>query len=145
MSSRPQFLALVLVVGAVVIFGAQFNLYHYATHTQDGTAILANVTSVQGALTWIRGAGYFLMFVAMVIEGPVITAAAAFGVALGYFNIFIVFGLSVAGELVGDFIYYGIGYFGRVRFVERYGHHIGLTERRLKHMERLIKKHPKKH
>ncbi len=73
-----------------------------------------------------------------------ITSAAAFAAALGYFNIFIVLALSVAGDLVGDFIYYGIGYFGRVKFVEKYGHHVGLTERRLKHMERLIKKHPKK-
>jgi len=52
--------------------------------------------------------------------------------------------LSVAGDLVGDFIYYAIGYVGRVHFVEKYGHHVGLTGRRLKHMERLIKKHPKK-
>jgi membrane protein DedA with SNARE-associated domain len=84
------------------------------------------------------------MFLAMVVEGPIITSAAAFAAALGYFNIFAIFLISIAGDLVGDYIYYGIGYFGRVQLVERYGHRVGLTAKRLKHMERLIKLHPKK-
>ena len=144
---RIQFLILAFAAAAVTVIAITFNAYHYAAAASSQTAAIgpiAEATSFSGALAWARGAGYLLMFVAMVIEGPVITAAAAFGAALGYFNIFIVFILSVAGDLVGDFIYYGIGYFGRVNFVEKYGHHIGLTKKRMKHMERLIEEHPKK-
>lgn len=155
MALRPQFLAQLLVTAAITATAIVFNLYHFTASAYGNTANIAgvagNVTgaftsgaSFSGALAWARGAGYFLMFIAMVVEGPVITSAAAFGAALGYFNIFIVFLLSIAGDLVGDFIYYGVGYFGRVRFVEKYGHKVGLTEKRLKHMERLIKTHPKK-
>ena len=157
MKLRLQFLVLILIVAGVTAVAIPFNLYHYesissANHASTaGIADIASVTgavtgaaSFSGALAWVKSAGYFLMFVAMVIEGPIITSAAAFASALGYFNIFIVFLLSIAGDLVGDYIYYGIGYFGRVKFVEKYGHHVGLTERRLRHMERLIKKHPKK-
>ena len=133
---RPQFIIFVLAVAVVTIASVPFNNFHAAN--------TADISNFDGALAWVKGVGYFVMFIAMVIEGPVITSAAAFAAALGYFNIFVVFAISVAGDLVGDFIYYGIGYFGRVRYVEKYGHHVGLTKKRLKHMERLIKTHPKK-
>lgn len=146
MLPRLQFVILALIVAFVTTIAIPFNLHQYAaaTPSQANLAAIADVATFGSALAWLKSAGYFLMFVAMVVEGPVITSAAAFAAALGYFNLFIVFLLSIAGDLVGDYIYYGIGYFGRVNFVEKYGHHVGLTERRLKHMERLIKKHPKK-
>ena len=159
MKPRPQFLILLFVVAIITITGLQFNAYHYgsaansvtsSTATPEYAPNIANIASTMGnasfsgALEWVKSAGYFLMFIAMVIEGPVITSAAAFATALGYFNIFVVILLSIAGDLVGDYIYYGIGYYGRVRFVEKYGHKIGLTQARLKHMEHLINTHPKK-
>lgn len=56
--------------------------------------------------------GYPAMLVFMILEGPIVTMIAAFLASLGYFNVFAVFGLSVAGDVIGDFILYGIGYFG---------------------------------
>lgn len=146
MKLRIQFLILVLIVSAITIAAIPFNFYHYAA-TADIAGIAgraAGAASFSAALAWVKSAGYSLMFLAMIIEGPVITSAAAFATALGYFNIFIVILLSIAGDLVGDYIYYGIGYYGRVQFVEKYGHKVGLTKARLKHMEQLIKTHPKK-
>jgi membrane-associated protein len=141
MALRPQFLVLVAAVSAVTAAAIFFNVYHYESAARLATA---NIGSFSSTLAWVKRAGYFFIFVAMVIEGPIITAAAAFAAALGYFNIFVIVALAVLGDLVGDVVYYYIGYFGRVRFVEKYGHHVGLTERRLKHLERLIRKHPKK-
>lgn len=146
MKLRFEFFALVLIVAVITVASVPFNVYHYAS-TADIAGSVRGATSAatfSGALAWVKSVGYFVMFLAMVIEGPVITSAAAFAAALGYFNIFIVLLLSIAGDLVGDYIYYGIGYFGRVNFVEKYGHHVGLTEKRMKKMERLIKTHPKK-
>lgn len=146
MKLRLRFLILVAAVAVVTIAAIPFNLYHYAS-TADIAGVasgMAGAATFSGAVAWVKSAGYFVMFLAMVIEGPVITSAAAFAAALGYFNIFIIFLLSVAGDLVGDYIYYGIGYFGRVQFVEKYGHRIGLTKQRMRRMERLIKEHPKK-
>jgi len=146
MAIRPQFIILVLAVCAVTVAGLQFNAYHYAQTelAAAGSTAQVDLASFSGALAWVKSAGYLLMFVAMVIEGPVITSAAAFAAALGYFNILIVLILSILGDLVGDYIYYAVGYFGRVHFVEKYGHKVGLTGERLAHMERLLKEHPKK-
>ncbi len=125
-----------------MIIGFQFNIYHYE-YVQNLVAA-TNFTSFSGALAWLESVGYLLIFLAMIVEGPVVTAAAAFASALGYFNIFIVITLSLLGDLVGDFAYYFAGYFGRITFVEKYGHKVGLTPQRIERMERLIKKHPKK-
>ena len=84
------------------------------------------------------------MFIAMFVEGPVVTAAAAFAAALGYFSLITVLVLSISADLVGDSLCYWIGYFGRVRVVEKYGHKIGLTTQRIERIEHLIKTHPKK-
>lgn len=142
MKKRPEFVVILLVAAIVTVGAIQLNVYHFV-RTQD-LAATVSIVSFAGALAWVKSAGYFLMFVAMVIEGPIISAAAAFAAALGYFNIFIVFALSVLGDLVGDFAYYGIGYFGRISLVEKYGAKVGLTAERMAKMEDLIKTHPKK-
>lgn len=99
---------------------------------------LANFSS---AFDWVIGHGYVLMFVIMVIEGPVITSAAAFGAALGYFDGWIVFLLSIIGNLLPDVIYYAIGYWGRKRLVNRYAHYFGLSHEKIIRLERLSELH----
>ena len=56
--------------------------------------------------------GYPTMLLLMIVEGPFATIASAFLASLGYFNVFIVFGLSIMGDVVGDIILYFIGYLG---------------------------------
>jgi membrane protein DedA with SNARE-associated domain len=93
----------------------------------------------EGAVGWIAyNGGYSLMFLAMLIEGPVITAAGAFLAALGYFNLWAVFGLSLLGNLLPDAAYYALGYWGREQFIDKYGRYFGLTKRKVKNIERMI-------
>lgn len=103
-----------------------------------GIAQLANFSA---AFSWIIGHGYVLMFIIMVIEGPVITSAAAFGVALGFFDGWIVFLLSILGNLLPDAIYYAIGYWGREKLVNKYAHYFGLSHDKIIHLERLSERH----
>lgn len=56
--------------------------------------------------------GYPAMLFLMIVEGPIVTIISAFLSSLGYFNVFIVFGLSVLGDVLGDIVLYFIGYFG---------------------------------
>ena len=95
----------------------------------------------QGAVGWLATNGYSLMFIAMLIEGPIVTAAGAFVAALGYFNLWIVFGLSILGNLVPDAIYYALGYWGREQFLNRYGRYFGIKKKKLEKIERMIHKH----
>jgi membrane-associated protein len=85
--------------------------------------------------------GYIIMLPLMIIEGPVVTIIAAMLASLGAFNIFIVFILSIIGDITGDVILYGLGYKFGMGFVRRIGKYIGITEERVIKMEKYFVKH----
>ena len=51
------------------------------------------------------------------MEGPVVTAAAAFAASLHIFNIFAVILLSVLGDVLSDIFYFTLGNLGRERIL----------------------------
>jgi membrane protein DedA with SNARE-associated domain len=95
----------------------------------------------QGMVQWVLQHGYPLLFIVMLIEGPVVTAAAAFAAALHYMNVWIVLLLSVLANLIPDLAYYAIGYWGRETVVNKYGHYVGITPERIATTERLAEQH----
>ncbi len=103
-----------------------------------------DLATFSGAFGWLIAHGYPLMFLAMLVEGPVVTAAASFAAAFGYFNIFIVFILSILGDVTADVIYYAVGYCGRIMVVQKFGRRFGLTEERIRKIEALLNSHPAK-
>ena len=97
--------------------------------------------TIQVAAQWAISNGYWIMFLAMLVEGPIITAAGAFAAALGAFNIWIVLLLSIVGNLVPDVIYYAIGYWGRQELIDKYGHYFRLSKERITQIEDMAKNH----
>ena len=95
----------------------------------------------QGTVQWVLQHGYPLLFIVMLIEGPVITAAAAFAAALHYMNIWVVLALSVLANFIPDLVYYAIGYWGRETVVNKYGHYLGITPERIAATEKLAEQH----
>ncbi len=93
------------------------------------------------ALNWALSHGYLLMFLVTLVEGPVITAAGAFAAKLGYFNIYLIFLISILGNLIPDVIYYAVGFWGRIQLVDRYGRHFKLSKERIEKIERLMENH----
>ncbi len=93
------------------------------------------------AFGWVLVHGYLMIFLAMILGGPIFISAAAFAAALGYFNVFIVFFLSLIGELGVDILFYSIGYLGRLSLVEKYGRFFGLSPERITKLENLLHEH----
>lgn len=85
--------------------------------------------------------GYFAIFIAMVAEGPVVTTAAAFAAGTGLFNVFIILGLSILGDVSADILYFAVGYWGRTALIEKYGHYVGLTNKRVNKIQKLLHTH----
>ena len=106
--------------------------------------ILFNSSNFSGAVQWTSDHGYWIILIAMVIEGPIIASAAAFAAVSGYFNLFYIFILSLLGDAIGDTIYYAMGYWGRMKLVERFGHKFGLSKERLEKIDKLLNNHPVK-
>ncbi len=84
---------------------------------------------------------YLFLFPIVVIEGPIVTVIAGFLSSLGHLNIFIVYAVIVLGDVVGDSLYYAIGFYGRLGFVERWGRFLGMTKERVVKIENHFKNH----
>ena len=85
--------------------------------------------------------GYFLLFPVAVVEGPIVSVIAGFLASLGYLNLYLVYLVVVAGDLVGDALCYAIGRWGQKKILKRWGHYIGLGPERLENMRAHFRVH----
>ncbi len=92
-------------------------------------------------IAWLLQYRYAVIFPIMVVEGPIITVIASFLASQGYFNVFVVYLMSIAGDLTGDSLYYVIGRWGRKLLIRRWGHYIGLTPARMGAAEHYFEHH----
>lgn len=60
------------------------------------------------------------MLFLMIVEGPIATMTASFLASLGIFNWLFVFLLSILGDMVGDILLYGIGFYGGQPIAQRF-------------------------
>jgi membrane protein DedA with SNARE-associated domain len=79
-------------------------------------------SDLSGALAFVQTQGYFIIFLAMIIEGTLVTVAAATAASFGIFNIYIVFILSFFGNLIGDILHYFLGRILNIAIIEKYFH-----------------------
>lgn len=84
---------------------------------------------------------YIFLFPVAVFEGPIITVIAGFLSSLGHLNVFIVYAVVVVADVVGDIVYYVLGYYGRQRFIERWGRFLGITMERVERLEKHFAQH----
>lgn len=91
-------------------------------------------------ISWLINYKYLILMPITIVEGPIITVIAGFLSSLGSLDPFISFGIVVLGDIIGDSMYYGIGYWGREKFVARWGKYIGLSLKRVRAMEHQFEK-----
>lgn len=91
-------------------------------------------------LNWLLIYKYAVLAPFMIVEGPIVTVLASFLAAQGYLNPYLVYAIAVGGDIIGDTIYYFIGYFGRRRFLSR-GSFLGINQERMEKLERFYENH----
>ncbi|MSU44714.1 hypothetical protein EXS45_00825 [Candidatus Nomurabacteria bacterium] len=82
---------------------------------------------------------YFIMILLAIVEGPIISVICGFFTTLGIFNIFLVFVVMVLGDIIGDAIFYFIGYSG-----ERFLPYFKITDEKLEKAKNYYKNNYKK-
>jgi len=102
---------------------------------------MIDVSNHASILTFLQSQGYLIVFLAMFIEGPVITLAAAFAASMDYFNVYIIFLLSFLSRFILDSIFFLIGRLGRRKSTENYIHKLGLNESQIQKIESGFQKH----
>ena len=95
-------------------------------------------------LSHIKTIGYPSMLLLMIIEGPIATILSAFAASLGFFNAYVVFFLSVLGDILGDIILYSIGFYGGMKTLYRAQRLLRIKDAHLKKIEKLFSRHGKK-
>lgn len=96
-----------------------------------------------GVLQFLQTSGYGIMFILMLIEGPIVTYVAAFAASLGIFNIFYVFILSFFGDFLGDLIFFFIGRISKETVVDEYENK-SLNPTRLSRLKMYLERNPGK-
>jgi len=92
-------------------------------------------------LDFVQTQGYFVLLILMIIEGPIVTTAAAFASSFGYFNVLIILLLSILGDIMGDLIYFEIGRRAREPLVEKYAVKLRLDMKTVEGLEEGLRKH----
>jgi membrane protein DedA with SNARE-associated domain len=107
--------------------------------------VLASITDslVQFATRVVSELGLPGIFVLMVAESaciPIPSEAtmlfAGFNVHNGDYSLFAITAVGSVANLVGSWIAYGVGYFGRVELVERHGHRLHINRAHLRWADR---------
>ncbi len=84
--------------------------------------------------------GYPVIFLLVLIEGPLVMIISSFLAASGYLNIFILYPLIVVADLFADILWYCVGYLGRKNIVNHSSRFLGLTPDKLACFEELNNK-----
>lgn len=84
---------------------------------------------------------YLLLFLGVIIEGPILMIASGFFILLGFFDLVPVFIVILIGDLVGDTIWYYIGYFFAEPFLRKYGKFIKITPKIFEKVKMLFHKY----
>jgi membrane protein DedA with SNARE-associated domain len=84
---------------------------------------------------------YVLLFLGIVIEGPILMVASGILIHNGFFSLFPAFLVIIFGDLVGDIIWYYIGYFFAEPFLKKYGKFFKITPEIFERAEELFNKY----
>lgn len=99
------------------------------------------IAAPASVLQWLLEYKYAVLFPISVVEGPLVTILAGFLASLGQIDFLAAYGIVIAGDLVGDTIYYWLGHSGRTHFIERWGHYVGVTRERIERLEKHFTSH----
>lgn len=95
-------------------------------------------------LNYIKTIGYPTMLFLMIVEGPIATVLGAFAASLGFFNAFLVFFLSIFGDILGDIILYSIGFYGGMKTLAKAQRILKIKSATMEKIEKLFSRHGKK-
>ncbi len=89
----------------------------------------------------LQNYGYWVLLPIATLEGPFIALLAGLLVGMGILSGPISFCILMLGDMLGDSIYYSMGYFARRKTFPSWYRYLGITEVRVHKLERHFKNH----
>lgn len=95
-------------------------------------------------LSFMSTNSYFIIFILMIVEGPITTIIASFFASQGTFNVYLIVTLAIIGDLIADLVLFYLGKIHQTKFLDKRAekHHIG--KQKLEKMKKMLLMHPYK-
>lgn len=90
--------------------------------------------------TW----SYLLLALLVATEGPLSTLIGASAAAAGYLDWRLVLAATIAGNIVGDCVWYTAGYLGKMQWLYEHGRWFGMRPHHVARLEREMRAHARK-
>lgn len=74
---------------------------------------------------------YLLIILVSIFEGPILMAFSGAFIKLGYLSLWPSFFALMIGDLIADTLWYFVGYFGGMRFIDRFGKYIRINREKI--------------
>jgi len=87
---------------------------------------------------------YLLLAVLIVMQGPIATLLGGAAASAGLLRPSLVFVVSVVASLTADLFWYSVGYLGKIEWVWRYGHWLGLRREHVEKFQERLHQHASK-
>lgn len=84
---------------------------------------------------------YGMVVLAAIIEGPTVGVICGFLLRLGYFDFWPLYLTLIGADLVGDTLWYSVGFFATRPLIGRFGHWVSLDRTAMEKLELKFKKH----
>lgn len=81
---------------------------------------------------------YLVIIIVAILEGPILSILLGIMIKLGYFPLIPTYIILMLGDLLGDVIWYGLGYFYGLPFVKRFGEYFDITPEKIKKVEAIF-------
>jgi len=98
----------------------------------------------QQIFSFLSQYGYWIMIPLMIVEGPAVTLISAALAALGAFNIWVVFSLSIFGDIIGDLFLYSVGFYSDHPRIKKIRILIGISDARVEKFKGHFEKNGRK-
>ena len=87
---------------------------------------------------------YGVILVVTCVEGPITSMLCGLLYKLGFFSLIPLFSALVLGDLLGDSVWYVIGYHFGMPFTARFGKYVGITREKIENVEKIFHRHKEK-
>jgi len=84
---------------------------------------------------------YWILLPIAIFEGPIISVISGFLVAHDVLNFYMAYLIIVLGDIIGDCLYYWLARIYGAKFVLTIGKYLGVTQKKMDIMGRLLRKH----
>jgi len=102
---------------------------------------MLDITSATVLVEFLKIHGYWFLLVLMILEGPMITYIASFCAAMGFFNIYLIWIISILGNQLPDLGYYLLGRNMRFKTIDKILLFLRLTPKKIRWLEKHLKNH----